>query len=339
MSYIRRFTFLAIIAIACVISCATFAADDNFADRKDVKEFIQMMVKKHKFKEKQLVALFKKVEKRPQVIRSINAPLEDNPWHTYQMLFVSEWRIEHGVQFWNKYADTLKRAEKEFGVPASIIVATIGIETKYGQRTGEFRVMDSLSNLGFSDSRRAGFFRRELEEFLLLSREQHIDPFKIRGSYAGAIGQPQFMPSSYRHYAVNFSKSGTIDLMDNEVDVIGSIANYYSKHGWKMNSPIAVEAKSFGKRFDYLYKNGKIKEPIKLSELSKYGIVPKKKLGDKDTKVKILELDSTRYKKEYWLSYHNFDVIKRYNTSNLYAMAVFQLSGYIEDLRKRLNHG
>lgn len=325
------------LALSCLLSGSAFATNDNFADRKDVNSFIKMMVKKHHFNKQKLTALFREVKERPQVIQQINKPLEKNPWHTYQMLFVSEWRINHGVEFWNKYEDALKRAEKTYGVPASIIVATIGIETKYGQRTGEFRVIDSLANLGFSDSRRAGFFRKELEEFLLLAREQHLDPLKIRGSYAGAIGQPQFMPSSYRHYAVNFSKTGTTDLMNDEVDVIGSIANYYSKHGWKMGDPVAIEAQAFGKRFDYMLRNNEITQPLKLADLSKYGIVPKKKLLDKDAKVKILELDS-QYKKEYWLSFHNFDVIKRYNTSDLYAMAVYQLSNYIEALRNRLNH-
>lgn len=337
MAHIRSLLLSAMIALISVLSCSAYAKNDSFADRKDVKEFINTMVKKHHFNQKKLTALFDQVEVRPQVMSSFNKPLEENPWHTYQLLFVSEWRIKHGVEFWNKYADTLKRAEKIYHVPASIIVATIGIETKYGQRTGEYRVMDSLTNIGFSDSKRANYFRRELEEFLLLAREQHTDPLKILGSYAGAIGQPQFMPSSYRHYAVNFSKSGTIDLMNDEVDVIGSIANYYSKHGWKKNQPVAVEAHAVGKRFDYMLQHNQIVQPIKIADLAKYGIIPKKKVSNKNLKVRVLELDS-KYKKQYWLSYHNFAVIKRYNTSDLYAMAVYQLSDYVEALRTRLNH-
>lgn len=311
-------------------------ADDQFTHRPDVQAFIEQMVKKHGFKKQALIKLFSEVKVRPQVMRHINKPLEKEPWHTYQMAFVNEWRIQHGVQFWNKYADTLKRAEKIYGVPASIIVATIGIETKYGERTGEYRVMDSLSNIGFSDSPRAGFFRKELEQFLLLTREQHVDPLKIMGSYAGAIGQPQFMPSSYRYYAVNFSNSGTIDLMHDEVDVIGSIANYYSKHGWKQNQPVAVPALTIGNRFDYLLRNDKITQPATITEFARYGVVPKYKIQDDDLKARVIELQN-RYSKEYWLGFHNFGVIKRYNPSDLYAMAVYQLSTYIVDLKNKTN--
>ena len=137
-------------------------------------------------------------------MKKVRAPLEQRPWHTYQMLFVTEWRIRKGVEFWEKHEEVLSKVEKKYGVPASIIVATIGVETKYGLHTGEYPVIDALTNIAFSGSTRANFFKSELEEFLLLTREQHLDPLKVLGSYAGAIGQPQFMPSSYRHYAVPY---------------------------------------------------------------------------------------------------------------------------------------
>lgn len=311
-------------------------ADTPYANRPDVQAFIQYMVKKYNFKQTDLIALFNQVKVRPQVIKHINKPLEKESWHTYQMLFVNEWRIKHGVIFWNKYKDALLRAEQTYGVPASIIVATIGVETKYGQRTGDFRVIDSLSNIAFSNSTRAAYFRTELTEFLLLSRDEHLDPLKIMGSYAGAIGQPQFMPSSYRYYAVNFSKSGKTDLMHNEVDVIGSIANYYKKHGWSTNQPVAAQALIIGDRYHYLMRTHKLNQPLATADLLKYGIVPKHKLPSNYDNVKLIELQN-RYSKEYWLGYHNFDVIKRYNASDLYAMAVFQLSGYITALKDRLN--
>lgn len=333
-----RFVILSILLFLSATTTNLTYADPNFVLRHDVQEFIQKMVKKYGFKKPQLIALFNTVKIRPQVIRHINKPLEIEPWHTYQMLFVNEWRIEHGVKFWNKHASALQKAEETYGVPASIIVATIGIETKYGRKTGEYRVIDSLSNLAFSNSPRASYFRRELEQFLLLSREQHLDPLKVRGSYAGAIGQPQFMPSSYRYYAVNFSKSGKTDLMLNEVDVIGSIANYYHQFGWKQNAPVAVPALIIGNRYNYLMRKYKIKQPLTLYELSGYGVVPKIKIRQDDLKVKVIELQS-HYSKEYWLGFHNFDVIKRYNASDLYAMAVFQLSNYISELRQRLNNG
>lgn len=309
-------------------------ADPAFVNRSDVQAFIQTMVQKHNFKKQELVSLFNNVKLRPQVIRHINKPLEKEPWRLYQMLFVNEWRITHGVEFWNKYADTLQQAEKVFGVPASIIVATIGIETRYGQRVGEYRVIDSLSNLAFSDSPRATFFRKELTEFLLLTREQSLNPLKIMGSYAGAIGQPQFMPSSYRHYAVNFSGSGKTDLMNDEVDVIGSIANYYRKHGWYTNDPVAVQAIVIGDRYNYLMRNGSGSQAYSITELAQYGIVPKITVEHDNLNVRIIELDN-RYSKEYWLGFPNFYVIKRYNQSDLYAMAVYQLSYYIKALRNR----
>lgn len=194
-------------------------ADNKFIKDPEVTQFIHHMVKKYHFKESELVSTFKAVKERPAVIQSVKAPLEKKPWRTYQMLFVTEWRIRQGVEFWKKYHDTLARAEKTYGVPASIIVATIGVETKYGKHTGNYRVIDALVNLGFSNSPRAPFFRRELEEFFLLTRDQHLNPLSVMGSYAGAIGQPQFMPSSYRYYAVNFSNSGKIDLSHDEIVV------------------------------------------------------------------------------------------------------------------------
>lgn len=328
--------------IALLITSLSQAAyaDAYFAQRADVQAFIDQMVKKHKFKKAELVKLFSEVKLRPQVIKHINKPLETNPWNTYQLLFVNEWRIEHGVKFWNKYADVLHRAEMKYGVPAGIIVATIGIESKYGQRMGEYRVMDSLSNLGFNDTRRAKYFRSELEQFLLLTREQKVDPFKIMGSYAGAIGQPQFMPTSYRYYAVNFSGSGKIDLTNDTADVIGSIANYYSKSGWKINGPVAQQAIVMGQRYEYLRKKNQIPQYLPIRELARFGVVPKNKYAydEENLKARVIILEN-HYNKEYWLGYNNFAVIKRYNSSDLYAMAVYQLSNYITASKEHLNHG
>jgi len=336
----KKFKFFALLMmlVLSIFNISRVHADDSFVQRHDVQTFINMMVKKYHFNKQQLTNLFSQVKIRPQVIRHVQKPLEKEPWYTYQMLFVNEWRIQHGVEFWNKHAAALQKAEETYGVPASVIVATIGIETKYGQKTGNYRVIDSLSSLGFSDSPRASFFRRELEQFLLLTRDDKLDPLKITGSYAGAIGQPQFMPSSYRHYAVNFSNSGKRDLINDEVDVIGSIANYYKKHGWKKDQPVVIQALIIGNRYDYLLRNHRIGDSLAISDLNEYGIVPKRKIAEEHQRIKIIELQS-RYSKEYWLGFRNFDVIKRYNSSDLYAMAVYQLSNYISALRKRLNNG
>ncbi len=335
-----RRIFTQLLCLFLFIFAAPLYADSHYAERPDVQAFIKKMVKKYHFNNKELTALFNKVQPRAQVLHHLNKPLEKEYWSTYQRLFVSEWRIEHGLKFWNKYSDALKRAEKMYGVPASIIVATIGVETRYGERTGDYRVIDSLSSIAFSDSRRAPYFRQELEQFLLLSREQHIDPLKMMGSYAGAIGQPQFMPSSYRAYAVNFSNSGKIDLMHNEVDVIGSIANYYSKAGWKITEPVAIPANKLGDRYTFLTKKGKLSKSLTLAEVGNYGIIPSRPVPnvDENLKVNVVTLQS-RFSKEYWLAFHNFGVIKRYNPNDLYAMAVYQLSAYITDLRNRTNHG
>jgi membrane-bound lytic murein transglycosylase B len=304
-------------------------AYSNFAERPDVQAFIQHMVKKYHFKQAQLETLFSEVKVRPQVVQQIKKPAESEAWYIYQKIFITESRIQQGVDFWQKHEAALRKAEKTYGIPASIIVATIGVESKYGEKIGAHRVIDALTNLAFSESRRANFFRKELEQFLLLTREEDLDPTKIMGSYAGAIGQPQFMPSSYRHYAVDFSNSGKTDLMYDQVDVIGSIANYYNKNGWKQYWPVAMPAKIIGSRFQYLTRTGRIKQPLTVGELSEYGVVSKYKINDDHLKVKVLELEN-RYNAEYWLTFHNFNVIKRYNASNLYAMAVFQLSSYID---------
>lgn len=334
----QRFLVLFVLLFFSMLFSPLTLADTPLTKQPDVQAFIQLMVKKHGFKKTTLTALFNAVKIRPQVMKHINKPLEKETWRTYQLLFVNEWRISHGVKFWNKYNDALKRAEAAYGVPASIIVATIGVETKYGQNNGEYRVMDALTNIAFSGTSRAAFFRKELEQFLLLTREQHLDPLQVFGSYAGAIGQPQFMPSSYRYYAVNFSKSGKIDLMHNEIDVIGSIANYYKQHGWKPNQPIAVEATLVGNRYHDLLSNKAINHAFTLQQIAKYGIVPKNKIVDPRLPIKLIELQS-HYTNEYWLGFNNFEVIKRYNPSDLYAMAVYQLSVYISALRDRTHHG
>lgn len=327
-------THLFVLISGFLFLCSSaYATDICFADRPEVKAFVTQMNKKHHFSEKELTELFKHVKVRPTVMKSVRAPLEQRPWHTYQMLFVTEWRIRKGVEFWDKHKDVLAEAEKKYGVPANIIVATIGVESKYGLHTGEYPVIDALTNIGFSDSSRAPFFRSELEQFLLLCREQLLNPLKVMGSYAGAIGQPQFMPSSYRRYAVSYSDKKQIDLSHNENDIIFSIANYYKNKGWELSEPIASPASIVSHKFDiYLSKKNDVKIVPK-STLTQYESSHRRKM---DTPHKVVELRSY-WGNEYWYTFHNFDVIKRYNSSDLYAMAVFQLSRYISTLKEKLN--
>ncbi|OGT53231.1 MAG: lytic murein transglycosylase B [Gammaproteobacteria bacterium RIFCSPHIGHO2_12_FULL_42_13] len=316
--------------LVCLFSLVTSTclADAAFTQQPDVQKFIKSMVKEHGFKKTELDTLFSSVKMRPKIIQQFKAPLEEQPWYLYERLFVNEWRIQQGLIFWRKNAQSLALAEKKYGVPASIIVATLGIETKYGQRIGEHRVLDALCNLAFIKSKRAPFFRHELEEFLLLSRENHLDPNRVMGSYAGAIGQPQFMPSSYRYFAVNFAGKGKVDLINNTNDAISSIGNYYKEHGWQANQPVAVPAALLGNVNQFT-----AKKTLTSSDLAKYGIVNGGEYqSQKIFAVKLIELKDYR-DKQYWLGFHNFSVIKRYNPSDLYAMAVFQLSHHLSTLK------
>lgn len=314
--------------------CVTTPDCCYFTQLEPVKIFIKQMVNKYHFDECELYRLFSTVKRRPKIIQSTKSPLEQKPWYTYRLLYVTNERIKQGVLFWNTYQDTLNKAEKLFGVPAAIIIATIGVESRYGKNKGEYPVIDALVNLGFDEeSRRAPYFRKELEEFLLLAREEHMNPLNILGSYAGAIGQPQFMPSSFRRYAINFSKQKKIDLSNNPLDVIASIANYYAKNGWIENAAITRPLTLSGS--EYQFRLAGMGGQLTLSEL-----IENKQITEQcyeNTKGSLIALRGN-YGNEYWLGYHNFEVIKRYNHSNLYAMAVYQLSYYITSLREKMKH-
>lgn len=326
---------LIIIAIAIMpFLSGCMKSHTNFEKRADVQQFITRMSKKHGFKKQELNALFKEVKVRTEVVRLIKKPLEMQTWRKYQSLLVSSWRIQNGVKFWDQYNSTLQRAERQYGVPPSIIVATLGVETRYGKNMGNYRVIDALSNLAFNHAPRAPFFQQELEEFLILTRANHLNPLSMKGSYAGAIGQPQFMPSSYRYYAVDFSHTGNIDLMYNTVDVIGSVANYYQKKGWVPGGKIASPVRDVR-----LYRtlSGLKNQKKTIAEWKKLGITTASSQSANE-KATLIELDN-HDSKEYWLGYRNFEIIKRYNPNNLYAMAVFQLSKYIEDLRGQKRNG
>jgi membrane-bound lytic murein transglycosylase B len=311
-------------------------ADANFVDRPEVQTFIQRMVTKYHFNKDYLYHVFSAVKVRPSVTKSVKAPMEKQAaWYTYQRVFITESRIRQGVGFRNRNQNALAQAERTYGVPASIIVATVGVETKYGKNKGEYPVIDALTNIAFSGSPRTAYFRQELEEFLLLTREQHLNPLTVRGSYAGAMGQPQFMPSSYRHYAV--SLNGSIpDLTNNENDIIASVANYYQKHGWKQNQMVAIPTLIQRNHYHFTLASDMHSAPLSSNDVPNYGIHPYYSLPSNQP-VKIIQLKGF-HGEEYWVGLHNFEVIKRYNPSDLYAMAVYQLSYYINALRERTTH-
>jgi membrane-bound lytic murein transglycosylase B len=212
------------------------------ADLPQISQFIDEMVAKHQFQRDELVAVFQRAKHRPEIIKAMTLPATSRPWLEYRATFVNEKRINGGVDFQKKHEAALLRAEREYGVPQEIIVAIIGVETIYGQLAGRFNTLDALTTLAFDFPRRADFFRSELEHFLLLAREQSWAFFKVPSSYAGAIGIPQFMPSSYRKHAVDFNGDGKIDLVNDPVDAIGSVGHYLKQYGWIRNAPVAALA-------------------------------------------------------------------------------------------------
>lgn len=305
-----------------------------YADKPEVHRFIDKMVKKYNFNRQQLQQLFNTVATNRLVIQSFVKPKESLTWSDYKLIFVTEKRARKGVKFWNEHQKTLTYAQKYYGVPISIIVAILGVETRYGEVTGKYRILDSLSTLSFNHSRRSDFFQNELEQFLLLGRENPaINSRTTKGSYAGAIGQVQFMPSSYRHLAVDASHKGYSDLIKNSDDAILSIANYLKYYGWAKNSPIATPAHIKGHGIQHLSAalNGST-----LKNFKKHQIYPQRPLSP-HLKTTLIALP-IRHGKEYWLGFNNFQVIKHYNCSILYAMAVYQLSELINHYYQQEHH-
>ena len=299
--------------------------------------FIKKMVRKHKFNERKLRIAFSKLKRRPDIIRTMNRPAEGLKWHRYRKIFITPSRINKGVRFWNRNAATLAKAEKQYGVPAKIIVAIIGVETFYGERTGSIKFLEALSTLAFGYPRRAKYFRRELEQFLLMSKNQRFDPGSLRGSYAGAMGLPQFMPSSYRQYARDFSGDGRRDLFGSTKDAIGSVANYFKAHGWKTGQPVATPAKLTGKKYRNLPRpKSRLKPSYSMGQLAAYGVSALRPSSRYSSlgKISFIKLTQTRGA-TYWLGFKNFYVITRYNHSELYAMAVFKLANKVEKARSR----
>lgn len=311
-------------ALAAILLCisATVTAKPADFDRK-TREFTREMAQKHGFDQAELGRLMSGISYRQKIIDAISRPAEAKPWHQYRKIFVTESRAREGVAFWEANKDLLQRAEREFGVSQEIIVAIIGVETRYGRHAGTYPVMDALATLAFGYPKRADFFRRELEEFLLLAREEGLDLTGTKGSYAGAMGMPQFISSSYRAYAVDFDGDGKRDLISNRADVIGSVAAYFKRHGWTRGAPITSPARGAGTGHERFVKGG-MKPSFTIDELARSGITPKTPLpgGSLSSLIKLEGIQGN----EYWLGLNNFYVITRYNHSNLYAMAVYQLS-------------
>jgi membrane-bound lytic murein transglycosylase B len=298
----------------------------NYSERSDVQEFIDEMVEKHGFDRESLLSQFASANRLDGVLEAIARPAERVlTWKDYRPIFVTTKRIRRGNEFLKENREILMRAEKEFGVPAEIITAIIGVETYYGRLSGKTQVFDSLVTLGFDYPPRSRFFRSELEQFLLLTREEEVDAEDIRGSYAGAMGMPQFISSSYRHYAIDFDGDGKRDLWNNTADAIGSVANYFKVHGWEPGGQVVVPARINAHMKDGIEETrNKLKPHTLIADMTNNGVYPEAEV-DNNVKATLVTLQGDNGK-EYWLGLDNFYVITRYNHSALYAMAVYQLS-------------
>lgn len=314
-----------LVALVLVFVLGTARAD--YGEREEVQAYISELVAEHDFDREALQQLFDKAEKKQSILDAIARPAERTlKWHEYRKIFIKPESFEPGLKFWRENAEALARAEAEYGVPARYIVAIIGVETRWGRITGSYRVLDALATLGFDYPPRSKFFRKELTEFLLLAREQKRDPLELMGSYAGAMGFGQFIPSSYRAYAVDFDGDGKTDIWNNPTDAIGSVANYFKRHGWQGTGPVVemVSMPSDDKAFAKL--DALANETLKLTHtvgaLRDMGLF----VADLDdaAKVALFRMEQPEAT-EYWLGLNDFYAITRYNHSRMYAMAVYQL--------------
>ncbi len=323
-----------LIAAAVAYVPASFAVtqepgSSDYLGRQDVDNFINELVAENRFSRKELEHILSKAERSERALELISRPAEGTlEWKDYRKIFITPERITKGVGFWEKNAQTLANVEKELGVPAHVIVAIIGVETYYGRQTGGFKVLDALTTLGFDFPRRGAFFRKELKNFLILAREQNLDIDELTGSYAGAMGIPQFMPSSYRAYAVDYTGDQQANIWRSDDDAIASVANYLQKHGWKYGNGVVVQAKVAGIKHDQVVSSG-LKPDKKLSLVQKAGwAVPK--MVPRSSKVLAMRHEGSAGA-EYWVGLHNFYVITRYNRSQMYALAVYQLAREVKE--------
>ncbi|MBW3567213.1 MAG: lytic murein transglycosylase B [Proteobacteria bacterium] len=329
ITLIRLPSFALAALFAVSLACAKETSPD-YREHPAFDAFAARLVE-HGYDRGELSEIFSGVQRQQKIIDLISRPAESKDWHEYEPIFLTDARIQAGAKFWNEHAETLARAEREFGVDQEIIVALIGVETFYGRITGSWRVIEALSTLGFDYPPRSSFFIKELEHFLLLAREEAIDPLSVSGSYAGAMGGGQFMPSSYREYAVDFDNDGKRDLWNSWADVIGSVAAYLSRHGWKHGEIVALPAALPGNRTSPLQQQGM--RMFRAKALRDHGFVFSESVNNNEEVrlVALQEPDSM----SYWIGLHNFGVINRYNRSALYAIAAIDLGSAIRKARQR----
>lgn len=331
---------LAVVTLALTVICSgvLVAADEasrssvlSYSARADVLEFIDELASKDQFNSEQLEDWFAKAQYQQSIIDAISRPAEKRlKWWEYRRIFLKDARIQGGAKFWLANEKTLIKVAKKYKVDPEIIVSILGVETLYGQRAGNYRVIDALTTLGFDYPPRAKFFRRQLRQFFLLTREEGKNPFSFKGSYAGAMGYGQFIPSSYREYAVDFDQDGVRDIWQNVDDAVASVANYLKRHHWRQNGPIVHPVKVSGNAFEPFVNQGmRHKALAKGAVASHFRTLGVQTDLPDDRKVALIRLEDKDGSK-YWLAEHNFFVITTYNISRLYAMAVFDLGAAIK---------
>lgn len=326
-----------LLSLCLVATAPLYASSDRIVERPEAQAWFKEMETKHGLKSAELNLWFKDATIQTKALAAIQKPAEGLPWYKYQKIFLSKERAEAGAKFWKEHAATLQKAEAKYGVPASIIVAIIGVETFYGRQKGSYPVLDTLATLAFDYPPRSKFFKQELEEFVLLAKEEKLDPTKIYGSYAGAMGTPQFIASSYRRYAVDFNQNGQRDIINSPDDAIGSVANYFKVHGWVPHQPIVLPASVKGDQFKTAMVPLNNPKPIhSLTSYQKMGVGTKTAFKQ-DYTAGLIGLEVAESTPEYFLGLQNFYVITRYNHSSLYAMAVYRLSQDIESIYRKSN--
>jgi membrane-bound lytic murein transglycosylase B len=303
-----------------------------YAERPEVQAFIQHVSVKDNIDKQQLTMLFYHVKPNMNVIRAMGKPSEHvSPWFVYRGIFITPSRAHDGAVYWSQHQQTLAYAQRKYGVPPQIILGILGVETRYGRIEGNYNVLDTLTTLAFDYPRRSHFFKYELEQYLILLRDSHFNAYQLSGSYAGAFGEPQFMPNDYLQYAVSATNKKFPNLWNNDDDAILSVANYFKAYGWQPGQLVAVRANVVGQAFYSLDNISSLKPIYTVAQLKQYGITPVVKLPANE-RVNFMVFMSAQGP-EYWLGLHNFHVITGYNPSAFYAMTVYQLSEAILEQR------
>ena len=323
-------SFLAVVAL---IAGQPATAGADYLERLDVRSFIESMHEKHGLEVSDLERILGAVRYQPAVVRLTtpmpsSAPSPARSYPNYRAKFLTPELISAGTRFWMDNAKYLQRAEQEYGVPPEVVLGILGVETRYGQNTGSFRVIDALATIAFDGMRRQDFFRGELEQLLLLARDQGVDPLSVKGSYAGAVGLPQFMPSSYRRYAVDYDGDGVIDLRESAADAIGSVANYIRAFGWVPGEPPKAPVLLLpGSEADLVSGLDRVHDVL---EVQVKGVVFSGR-EPPDGPLSIFELPTPGMPSKFYAGFNNFEVVTRYNRSTFYASAVLELG---EAIRK-----